>query len=449
MEYYKELFFSKKKHSYDLYEINFCISDDSVVRYNNTPAFGFKLVGVSSLLDPVTGYVFHPENSCVFKELIIKRNFLKNGICVCPIIFEYIKDGSFNAHIYDDVKDDLIEVSVQDKVSLSESKPGTILRSVDDESYYIYMGMVGQYYITGRGKGNVRKKHLVLKTDNFNEYDESTVLIVHHFSYVDFTKDKNKSYFKVKDIAPENLKIKYYSFGNDIISVGDYIDNDKFQVYDFQQKYPYLLLNGRIKIIFDKDDISMTRNKVKLRYEYVGETGLSLNYSFTYSSFDSKVKKLFNTTVKSEIQTTDFHAVDFEKHNYVVEIDGEKYLISNRRLTEIDCYYPHFKSSVNLFQTYRHNADFLLYKMDDSSVMDTKTYQTISKRTIERRTSPDWSKKVKIYKVEYVLNGKHHFNLFSKPSEKIENEDVIINDIEVFDFIREHGGISINIFGED
>ena len=169
MEYYKELFFAKKKHSYVLSSINFYAESESdIVKYNNVPAKGFKLAG-GGLLDPTTGYIFYPDNITSFKEMLSNTNSLRNGVCVQPLVFEYIKDGSFRVHLFYDVEDELTAVSVHDKVSLSESKPGTILRSIEDESYYLYMGMVGQFYVSENGNGTVKKKHLVLKTDYFNE----------------------------------------------------------------------------------------------------------------------------------------------------------------------------------------------------------------------------------------------------------------------------------------
>jgi hypothetical protein len=448
MEYYKELFFTKRKHSYDLYEINFHADQvENIIRYNNTPSKGFKLVG-KDLLDPVTGYIFHPENSYSFKDKMIRDNVLINGVCTKPIIFEYVKDGTFIAHLYEDVQDELIEVSVQDKVSLSESKPGTILRNIEDESYYIYMGMVGQFYVTERGKGSVKKKHLVLKTDYVDQKDDDTILIVYHLSYIDYKKDKDKSYFQVNDISPEKLKVKYYSYGHEIIPIGDYIKDDKFQVYDFQREYPSLLLSGTVRIIFAKDDISMTRNKVNLDYEYLGETGLDLICQLKYGSFDMKAKTFFNIDIDMNIESTDGLLLDFYKYNYAVEIDGEKYLVSPRRLLEINTYTSDVRANINLFQGFRFNTDVEFYRMSDISIVNHKSYHT-HKRMIKNHSMVDWSKKVKIYKVEYVLNDKYRYNIFEKPFTALKNSDSIsVLDKDIFDFLKNNNGVAINIFGD-
>ncbi len=339
MEYYRELFFTKKKHSYDLHSINFYAEDENdIVKYNNTPSIGFKFLDESgSMLDPVSGYLFHPSNANEFKDALVLKNILKNGVCLEPIIFEYVKDGTFCAHLYSDVVDELVEVKVHDKISLSESSPGTILRSIEDESYYLYMGLVGQFYVNENGDGCVKKKHLVLKTDCFAD-DDDTVLIGRHFTFVDFNKDKTKDYFKIKDIPANKLRVKYYSSGNDIIHLGKYIRNDVFDVYDFQRDHPSFVLSSTVRFLFSKDDISMTRNVVKLDYEYIGETNLTVKYDVKYTSFDSKTKTFYNALVVPTLIGDAGLDIDITKHNYVVEIGNEKYLISHRRLVEIDSY---------------------------------------------------------------------------------------------------------------
>lgn len=446
LEYYKELFFTKIKHSYDLHHINFhAETQDDIIKYDNKPSVGFKLVN-NKFLDPKSGYIFHPSNSWAFKEKLITQNLLINGVCIKPIIFEYVKDGSFNIHLYEDVKDELMNVSVDDTVSLSESKPGTILRNLDDESYYIYMGMVGQYYVTENGKGSVKKKHLVLKTDYFNEKEDDTILIVSHFSYVDYTKDKEKNYFKVKDIQPENLKIKYYSYGQGIIPVGDYIENEKFQVYSFQKDYPSLMLSGTIRKVFDKDDIQMTRNNVKLVYEYLGTTGLDFVCHLKYASFDSKTKTFYNAELRTEIVSTKGIVLDFEKHNYVVEIDDSKYLIYPRRLEEINNYNPHLKADINLFQGYKYSTDVLFYKMNDASTAVNSVfyypYSNVKNQEI------NWSQNVKIYMVEYSLNNTYRFNLFNNAFNPLNDETLMVHDRNIFNFLKDNSGVAINLFGD-
>ena len=450
MEYYKELFFAKKKHSYDLHNINFYAeNEDDIIKYNNVPAKGFKLVN-GSLLDPVTGYIFHPENAYNFKDLLIARNIWRNGVCVKPIIFEYIKDGSFRAHLYEDVKDDLMEVSVHDKVSLSESKPGTILRSIEDESYYLYMGMVGQLYVNENGKGSVKKKHLVLKTDFFNESDTSdTELIIRHFNYVDFTKDKVKSYLKIKDISPDNLKIKYYSYGSDVIQLGEYITNDKFDVYDFQRDYPSLLLSSTVRLLFTRDDISMTRNHVKLNYEYIGEIGLKVVYNVEYSSFDSKTKTFYNVVVKPEIKSTQFPNIDFFKHNYAIEYNSEKMLVAPRRLKEIVGFNSTFKKDLSVFSRYTYPTEFYMYKLDSVSVISNRKFYTVVKQNKATPQTLNWFAPIKFYQVEYVLNEQYSFNLFNTPFEKTDEiyDELVVNDSDAFDHIRKHGFVTFDLFG--
>ena len=450
MEYYKELFFAKKKHSYELNSINFYAeNEEDIVKYNNIPAKGFKLVN-GSLLDPVTGYLFHPDNAYSFKDLLITRNIWRNGVCVEPIIFEYVKDGSFRAHLYADVENELVEVSVHDKVSLSESKPGTILRSIEDESYYLYMGMVGQLYVNESGKGSVKKKHLVLKTDFFNEGDESnTELIIRHFNYVDFTKDKIKSYFKIKDISPDKLKIKYYSYGSDIIKLGEYINNDKFDVYDFQRDYPSLLLTSTVRLLFTKDDISMTRNHVKLQYEFLGEMGLQVIYNLTYSSFDSKTKTFYNVEIKPEIRSKAYPQLDFNKHNYAIEYNNEKMLITPRRLVEIVGYNSSSKKDLSLFSRYSYPTEFYLYKLDSVSVISNRKFYMAAKQSTSKTPPFNWFSPVKIYQVEYLLNEQYSFNLFNTPFDKCGEifDALVVNDSDAFDQIKNTGRAVFELFG--
>ena len=449
LEYYKELFFTKKKHSYDLHSINFYAEDENdIVKYNNVPAVGFKFLDQSgSMLDPVSGYLFHPYNSADFKNTLVLRNILKNGVCLEPIIFEYIKDGSFRAHLYSDIQDELMEVKVHDKVSLSESNPGTILRSIEDESYYLYMGLVGQFYVNENGDGSVKKKHLVLKTDCFAD-DDDTILIGRHFTFVDFNKDKVKDYFKIKDIPANKLKIKYYSAGDEAIYLGEYIRDNIFDVYDFQRDYPSFILSSTVRFLFSKNDISMTRNVVKLDYEYLGETNLTVNYDIKYTSFDSKAKIFYNASVVPTLIGDDGIDIDVAKHNYVVEIGNEKFLISHRRLVEIDTYNVSAKRDFSLFQRYSYSTEISLFSIVGSSIIS-RTRFFNHKRFSKNSISPEvWLNKVKVYKVEYLLNDKHHFNMFSNLFESSERDDLFVNDREVFNLIKQHGKIAVCLFGD-
>ena len=127
MEYYKELYFTKIKHSYSLNYINFRESAmENTVKYDNIPTKGIKLFS-SSFLDPKTGYLFQPTNGWQFKEMIIRRNLVVNGVCIEPVIFEYTKDEFYNIHLYNDVKHELQEIKVKEAISLSETKPGTLI----------------------------------------------------------------------------------------------------------------------------------------------------------------------------------------------------------------------------------------------------------------------------------------------------------------------------------
>jgi len=448
MEYYKELFFKKKKHSYNLREINFHIENQNdVVKYENIPSKGFKLIN-SNFLDPVTGYIFHPLNSTAFKEKLIQRNLLINGVCIKPIIFEYIKNGFFLVHIYDDVKDDLEEVCVSKKVSLSESKPGNILRNIDDESYYIYLGLIGQYYVSTKGKASVKKKHLVLKTDLFDNSDEDTVLTVHHFNYVDYTKDTDKKYVVVKSTDVENLKIHCYHFGKTIIPLGKYINNTKFIVYDFQNDYPTLLLSKTVKKVFSNDDISLTRNKVELNYEYLGETSLELIYNVNYTNTVSSENALLNASLMTSIISSNPNIhTDFEKYNYAAEIDGEMFLLSPRMLFEVDCYESYFDNSVTAFKG-MYNTHLNLYKVKEffgqEPIIESPYFRFKSEKP---RLSFD--KDVKLYKIKYVLNGNKSYNLFNKPFENHKKiEKLVVSNKHIFEHLKTKKAISVTILGK-
>lgn len=448
MEYYKKLFFIKRKHRYDLNEINFHIeNNDNAVEYDNIPSKGFKLI-MDGFLDPVTGYVFHPANAVYFKEMLIKRNYLLNGVCIKPIIFEYLTNGYFNAHIYDDVKDDLEEVSVSNKISLSESTPGSILRNINDESYYIYLGMVGQFYVSRSGKMSLKKKHLVLKTTYFKDTESDTVFNIQHFSYVSFTKDKEKKYIVVRNTDVENLKIQCYYFGREVIPLGSYIKNNAFQVYEFQHDYPSLLLSKTVKKLFSKDDISLTRNKVELNYEYIGESSLELVYTLDYQGSDPNSNSFFNTTLKTRIDSTDKNVhVDFEKYNYAAEIDGTMFLLSPRPLYEIDCYSSFYDNGINLFEK-DFNTYLNFYKIDslfgDQPLNDTRYF-----RFRRNRPSLSLDRDVKLYKIEYILNKKKKYNLFDKSFERYNNvEKLVVSNNDIFAHLKTNKELSITILGK-
>lgn len=450
MEYYKELFFLKKKHNYDLNSITFYSHADDVIKYNNIPSTGFKIIN-NGFLDPSTGYIFHPNNAVPFKDLLLKRNALKNGVCVKPIIFEYIKDGSFVVHLYDDVVDDLNCVCIDDKVSLAESKPGNILRSIDDESYYIYMGLVGQFYVDEKGNGSVKKKHLALKTDFFNEEDNDTTLWVRHFTYIDFNKDKDKSYLKISKVPFDNLKIKYYDYagGRDFIDLSKYVHDDVFDVYGFQHDYPSLLLSQTVRRLFSKDDISMTRNNVKLNYEYIGETGFSLEYDIDFNGFDSKTQTLYNVSILPNIKSTDFPEIDFTKHTYAIEVDDEKYLMSSRKLLEIGGYSVSALRDFSVFRQYSYTTAIFLYALDKVSIISPKKlYTVIRNKAMKKQNAINWGKRHKVYKVEYVLNDSLKFNLFSNHFNRGDVLDsIIVDDKENFDFIQNNKKIACHFFG--
>ena len=99
---------------------------ENTVKYDNIPTKGIKLFS-SSFLDPKTGYLFQPTNGWQFKEMIIRRNLVVNGVCIEPVIFEYTKDEFYNIHLYNDVKHELQEIKVKEAISLSETKPGTLI----------------------------------------------------------------------------------------------------------------------------------------------------------------------------------------------------------------------------------------------------------------------------------------------------------------------------------
>jgi len=442
MEYYKELFFVKKKHSYDLHKINFHIeTQESVVQYNNVPSKGFKLVGCN-LLDPMTGYIFHSQNATQFKEQLISQNLLINGVCIKPIIFEYIKDGSFNAHIYDDVKNVLSVVMVCDKISLSESKIGDILRNIEDESYYIYLGLVGQYYVTTKGKSSVKKKHLVLKTDNINGVDDTTILTVHQFNYVPYTKHTEKKYVLIKSVNPTNLKIKCYMYHTNVISIGDYVNNDVFDIKSFQKKFPTLVLSNTVRTLFSSKEISMGTNKVVLTYDYIGETSISLKYDVKFVGSNSNFNIFYDVELKSDIIADDVNdLVDFENNNYAIELDGDKYLMTTKMLYEVGCYNPYFIKG-NYFKNLNHSY-LILLKLNTCSVMNNKQFY----HNHNDIHNINWDKKVKIYKVCYLLNKHHSYNLFNHNTdyEKLNTLNVI--DDVVFDIIDKQHSVTKTVIG--
>jgi hypothetical protein len=63
------------------------------------------------------------------------------------IILDYLKNGTFNIVCYDDIKEKLETVNTNEKTSLSKTAIGTLIRNVDDEMFYIYLGSVGIYYV--------------------------------------------------------------------------------------------------------------------------------------------------------------------------------------------------------------------------------------------------------------------------------------------------------------
>lgn len=452
MEYYRELFFAKVKHSYELNQINFYSDNiDDVVRYINVPAKGFKFLS-TGLLDPVTGYIFKPSNFFSFKEKIIFQNKLKNGVCVSPIIFEYIKDGSFYVHLYSDVIDNLVEVSIKNKVSLSESKPGTLLRSVEDESYYLYLGLVGQFYVDEYGNnGVVRKKHLVLKTDylNNNNAENDVILHVKHFHYVDFTKDKKQVYLQVKHIEKENLKVQHYYGTN--INLGEYIHNDQFEVYDFQKDYPSLLLSPTTRFVFKKSDISLTRNNVRLHHDYVGEADIKVSYDVDFNSKDTAHKSLHDVFINRKLFSTSHPDIDFQKNNYSIEVDGLYYLISPSCLLSSHETSPSLRIDLDIFAKYAYQTDFMFYLLDNVSVVSRrKLYNLQYNSPTYKKPVVDRSKKIKLYKTSYVLNNHNHYNIFypektNSCDDRIES--LVVNESSIFDDIKKNGNVSFSIFG--
>ncbi len=425
MEYYKELYFNKTKHSYALNYINFRESAmENTVKYDNIPTKGIKLFS-SSFLDPKTGYLFQPTNGWQFKEMIIRRNLLVNGVCIEPVIFEYTKDELYNIHLYNDVKHELQEIKVKEAISLSETKPGTLIRNMSNESYYIYMGLVGQYYVSTTGEGVIKKKHLVLKTDYINQNESNTLLRASHFTYLDYKKDTEKNYFKILDIAPENMKISYYSYRHNVISLGDYIENEKFKVYDFQRDYPSLMLSKTIRKVISSDDLSLKKNIMRLEYEYLGTSGLELVSNLTFTKCDDVHKILYDLEIKRSIRSTTNIDLDFEKNNYAIEYNGKKYLIYPRILPEIGNYQPNFQNPVDVLDGTGYVETIAFYKLHNAGT-EINTFYNGYKALV-------CNEDVKIFKVSYNLNNTVKFNLFENPFKHMTISSLKVTSVDKFE----------------
>lgn len=438
MEYYKELFFTKQKHNYNLEYINFYNDDMDVIKYNNIPSKGFKICR-GNYLDPKTGYIFQPQNGLQFKEKLLRLNLIKNGICVAPVIFEYKMGGMFNIHLYDDVKEQLNDVGVLNKVSLSESVLGELLRNIDDESYYIYFGPVAQYYVSESGVGTIKKKHLILKTNWVTDNDIS----ISKFTFIDYTKDTIKSYFKVRDIPLTELRINYYTSTSKYIDLINYIHNGVFDVNLFQSEYPSLMLSNTIRRVFNTEYIMKTKNRVKLEYSYIGYGSLTFKYDISYDGYDQKQKKFYNAKLIRSIYSKEFPEIDFNKYNYVVELNGVKFLLAPRRLKEFDADAYDLKLSVNILTQYGLE-DILFYRLNNATISYSKKFDL---EFIKSFSNYDWSQKVKIFKINYCLNDVFRSNIFDNPFVIDTPYDKYISDSSVFDSLKLNKMLSINLIG--
>jgi len=447
LEYYKDLFFSKKKHSYELHKINLLLNDEGSVKYDNVPVKGFKLINLK-FLDPITGYIFHPHNAYAFKEKLIKTNQLVNGVCTAETIFEYVKDGSFNIHFYDDVKDTLLPVEISKKISLSNSKIGMLLRNIDDEEYYIYLGLVGQYYVSDTNNGMVKKKHMVLKTNyitNSNSFEDTSIYLS-HISYLDFTKDKDENYFKIMDVDLSKLKIALSMYDSDCIMLVNYIENDIFDVDKFSKDYPHLVLSRTIRKVFSKNYISMTRNKIKLVYEYVTKSSLELYIDFEYKSFDSKFNKFNKVTLMPTFILGNGKKLDIENKNYAIKVGNDHYLLTLRTLSEMQHYGAKYKKNINICSNGNYNMmDVFFFSLSDVSFQNNNS-SYLNFLLKEKSDELNWTQEYEIYEINYELNKTHLFSIFDNPYSSLHH-DTFHSTKELFTHIKNDKSLTIPIFG--
>lgn len=431
MEYYKKLYFVKRKHFNVVsgVRIHNDSSDTNLLEYDNIPNVGFKVVS-TGLIDPVSGFIFRPENYWLFKEAAIARNFIVNGVCVEPLIFEYLKKGAFNVHFYNDVVNDVDDVTVTDgtKISLNETRYGTILRGINDENYYIYFGSVAQYYVAYNEKDSVKKKHLLLKLES---YDEKTGLCSRHFVYRNFTSNNDKIYLKIKDIPLNDLRVKRYIFDSNTINFGEYIKNGVFDVRKFYKYHSSFFTTNTIRTIFSEKEI-LSKNRVRLDYEFVGNSLLRWETSLEYDSFDANAQTFAGFKMFSNILNDD-NTMDFKKYNYAIKYNDVFYLMTVRRLDELHCYSPHFRKHLS---DSTMNAQLLFYKMNSKTVTGSYEYFFNTNSKPKPVFEIEFDKPFEIYRVSYILNENQKFNIFENHSElypMTRSNELLVSDTEIFE----------------
>lgn len=440
MEYYKTLFFNKSKHSYELNEIDFYMDDSSkIMVYDNVPTVGFKIT-TNGILDPISGYIFHPKNFYSFKSEILKRNCVVNGICTLPLIFDYDKNSAYNVLFYDDVKDSLVEVSVDEKISLSTSSLGMLLRSIDDELYYIYLGLVGVFYVDIHGKTSIKKKHAVFKIATlYDNTGDDINIYSNKITYIDYKKDTDKKYFKVKTFDMDKVYIKPYYVEKKIV-LGDYISNGVFDIELFSDKHPSFCITPKVRKLLNKDKLNKTHNCMVMSAEKIGLADISLHINANFSSSNATNQTLQNNTFTYEV-ISDLD-LDFNSNNYAIDFNGTLFLIDFDGLNSSGFYQPSF--TINRFKyaiPYSVIPRFKLFALSTYGISWTKPKYT--KPTIDL----DLTKEYDIYRVYYSLNDKFSYNIVAFDNPVFNEYRTEIVDKSVFDEITTTKTIKLPLLG--
>jgi len=276
-----------------------------------------------------------------------------------------------------------------------------------------------------------------LKIDSIGDDD---TIVVKKFSYMDFNKGSKTEYLKIKSVTENDLSVEnhvkfifakdFYYSNKVLVNIEDYIFKDVFDIDAFQNDNGSLVLSSTIRALFSIDDILSTKNTVKLEYTEVGETPLIWSFSLQYDSYDIKEQVFYNSTISSYLSDESGQA-DFTKNNYALEYKGEKYLITARRLDEVDCYSPHFRKFIAVFGI--HNFYLHLYKMNESTVTNNNNYYLDKAADLNM----DFTVPLKLFKVEYVLNGKIRKNIFN-PVSYSKCSEFLVADAKTFGILKEH-----------
>lgn len=444
MQYYKTLYFNKIKHSYELREIN--IHPNNIVdevTYENNPITGFKICAYF-VIDPISGYIFYPQNFTSFKNDIIKRNLVVNGVCTVPVIFDYLKNGSFNIVCYNDIKDKLETVDTHEKTSLSKTTIGTLIRNVDDEMFYIYLGSVGIYYVDINGKSSIKRKHAVFKINYLNNLDDNVTILVNKISYIDYKKDNDEIYFEVKKLNLNKLHIKPYYGSVSTIYLLDYISNNTFDFEAFSTKYPSFCITPKSRKLINETKLHKTKNKMYISSQKIGQCDLSLNISLKYSSVD-KIAKTFKNAIYSYEVVSSLN-LDFEKDNYAIDIDGTLYLIVIDGLNKIGFYQPSVILD-RLKGSFRYSVlpKFNLYSLSDYGISWTKP--KFGKNSLV--STIDFKKDYDLYKVSYKLNDQYEYTVATNDKIDFNEAFSMITDTKLFEELSNNHFTTISLLGDD